>query len=103
MSKDELIMIAIHDLSGEKKGTIIDPKKSAIAFGLSEKDFFNEVIFPLLGSDKIFPIYKLNTDIYSPNDWVVSLFGLAKDFKLKDGTTLDGTLSKNIRTAYRVK
>jgi len=103
MSKDELITIAIDEITGFKKGTILEFKKTARSFSLSDSDLFDCVLLPLLVADKIYPIYKLNTNKHFPNDWVVSLFSLEKEFRLKDGTILDGTKTKNILSAYQVK
>lgn len=103
MSNDELITIAIDEITGFKRGTILEIKKTAKSFSLTDFDLLDCVLLPLLMADKIYPIYKLNTNKYFPNDWVVSLFSLEKEFRLKDGTILDGTKPKNILSAYQVK
>jgi hypothetical protein len=101
MTQEELISLAISDLLELKKGSIMEVKKTAMSFGLTESDFFHHVISPLLNLDKIIPVYKLNTDKYSPNEWTEKLLGISKKFILKNGQTFDGTDLKNILLAYK--
>jgi hypothetical protein len=103
MSKDELITLAINEIAGFESGSIFELSKTAKSFSLTDNEFFNEVLRPLLASGKLIPIYKLNTTKLYPNDWVINLHGLEKVFKFKDGSSLDGTNSVNVLVAYRVQ